>query len=80
MSAPKRVETFVETTRVSNWTSYSISLAIYPAVPSFAVMELIPWKVPVKVGGTVVCMRTLTASKGQRPISAKNSAEAEAVR
>jgi len=36
--------------------------------------------VPVNVGGIVVCIRTLTASKGQRPTSAMNSAEADAVK
>jgi hypothetical protein len=51
-----------------------------PAAPSLATTLEIPWKVPVKVGGMVVCMRTLTASKGQSAMSARNSALAEAAR
>jgi hypothetical protein len=52
----------------------------YPAVPSLPVIVEIPLNVPVANGGIVVCMRTLTASNGQRPISAKNSAEALAAK
>ena len=52
----------------------------YPAVPSAALILEIPSRVPDAKGGRVVCVRTLTASNGHRAISAKNSAEAEALR
>ena len=52
----------------------------HPAVPSFEVMVDQPLKVPPAKGGIVVCIRTLIASNGQRPISAKNSADALAAR
>ena len=54
--------------------------ATHPAVPSLPVIVEIPLNVPVAKGGMVVCIRTLTASKGQRARSAMNSAEALAVR
>ena len=62
------------------WTSREDSLDTHPAVPSLAVIVERPLKVPVANGGMVVCMRTLTASKGQRAKSAMNSADALAVR
>ena len=52
----------------------------YPPHPSFAVIVLIPCRVPENAGGIVVCIRTLTASKGHSPTSAMNSAEAEALK
>lgn len=52
----------------------------YPAVPSFPVTVEIPLNVPLANGGMVVCMRTLTASKGHKAISAMNSADALALR
>lgn len=52
----------------------------YPAVPSLPVIIEIPLNVPLAKGGIVVCIRTLTASKGQRATSAIISAEALAVR
>ena len=52
----------------------------YPAVPSLPVIVEIPLNVPVANGGIVVCILTLTASKGHRAMSAKNSAEALAAR
>lgn len=52
----------------------------YPAVPSFPVMVEIPLNVPLANGGMVVCMRTLTASKGHKATSAMNSADALALR
>lgn len=52
----------------------------YPAVPSFPVMVEIPLNVPLANGGMVVCMRTLTASKGHKAMSAINSADALALR
>lgn len=52
----------------------------YPATPSLPVMTERPENVPLAKGGMVVCMRTLTASKGQRARSAMNSAEALAAR
>ena len=52
----------------------------YPLVPSAAVIVWRPFIVPVANGGMVVCIRTLTASKGQRATSATNSAEALAAR
>ena len=51
-----------------------------PAIPSVEVILFQPSRVPRANGGIVVCMRTLIASHGQRRISAKNSAEAEALR
>lgn len=52
----------------------------YPATPSFETMLEIPLKVDLNSGGIVVCVRTLTASNGQRATSAMSSAEALAVR
>ena len=52
----------------------------YPALPSLPVIVEIPENVPEAKGGIVVCIRTFTASKGQRAMSAKNSAEALAAR
>lgn len=51
-----------------------------PATPSEATTVEIPLKVLLKGGGIVVWARTLMASKGQRNMSATNSAEAEPAR
>lgn len=59
---------------------YSNRSKAYPAVPSLAVIVDKPENVPLANGGIVVCMRTLTASNGQRAMSAMNSAEALAAR
>lgn len=52
----------------------------YPPTPSLETTLEMPVKVDLKSGGMVVCMRTLTASKGHRAMSAINSADALAVR
>lgn len=56
------------------------AMPTHPPTPSFPVMDEIPCIVPVKAGGMVVCIRTLTASNGHKPTSAMNSADAEAAR
>lgn len=52
----------------------------YPDTPSWETTEDIPLNVPLRVGGIVVCMRTLTDSNGHKATSAMSSAEALAVR
>lgn len=62
---------------------YSINghrLQAYPDTPSLEITLESPVNVPLKSGGMVVCMRTLTDSNGQRATSAMNSADALAVR
>ena len=86
LAAPEWVQTLVQ----AGWTPIStldlnfiltvICGWTYPDTPSLETTEEIPLKVPLRSGGMVVCMRTLTASKGHRATSAMNSAEALAVR
>jgi hypothetical protein len=52
----------------------------HPLEPSLDTTLERPVKVDRKSGGSVVCMRTLTASKGHRATSAMSSADALAVR
>lgn len=51
-----------------------------PASPSFATTLLTPSRMFAAYGGSVVCMRTLTASHGHSAMSARNSALALAPR
>lgn len=51
-----------------------------PDTPSLATTLEIPLNVPRKSGGMVVCMRTLTDSKGHSARSAISSADALAVK
>src|SRR5438552_16808520 len=51
-----------------------------PAIPSELVILFQHSRVPRAKGGIVVCIRTLIASQGHKRISAKNSADADAVR
>jgi hypothetical protein len=46
----------------------------YPLMPSLATILLMPSLIVFANGGIVVCMRTFTASNGQRKRSARNSA------
>lgn len=81
LTTPERVQTLVETATWSVKSILELRLFVsHPPTPSLPMIVLIPFRVPVNWGGIVVCMRTLTASKGQRAMSAKNSAEALAVR
>ena len=64
---------------ISSWYQGQTAHA-HPAVPSLAVIVEIPLNVPEAKGGMVVCIRTFTASNGQSAISARNSADALAVR
>lgn len=83
LTAPERVQALVEAFARINYQYRLFPLkksVAYPAVPSLAVIVDSPLKVPDANGGIVVCIRTLTASNGQRAMSAKNSAEALAVK
>ena len=62
------------------WRPHSGVSPLYsPPIPSVAMNLGIPSERPLANPGTV-CTLTFTASKGQRPTSAKNSAEAEPAR
>ena len=81
LPTPERIQALVEPIKRQYRQSLSQTFnRTHPATPSEAVTLEIPLKVPVAKGGMVVCIRTLTASNGQRATSAMTSAEALATR
>jgi len=79
LATPKGIQAFVQSIG-NEHESVLFRFGTHPALPSIALIVEMPSSVPDAKGGIVVCVRTLTASNGQRAISAKNSAEAEALR
>lgn len=82
LTAPERIDALVKPSKeIRKQDCQSRNRHVtHPATPSALMILLMPSIVPVANGGIVVCMRTLTASRGQRPMSAKNSADAEPAR